>query len=43
MLLQPPGSPLLLLPDDRDDLGVDQDGIREDAVDLRLLVAEPGN
>ena len=42
MLLQPAGSPLLLLPDDRDDLGVDQDGVRG-AIDLRLLVAEPGN
>ena len=40
-LVQPGGGPLLLGPDDRDDLGVDQDGVRR-AVDLGLLVAEPG-
>lgn len=32
---------MLLGPDDRDDLGVDEDGVRR-TVDLGLLVAEPG-
>jgi hypothetical protein len=35
-LAQPGGGPLLLGPDDRDDLGVDQDRVRR-AVDLGLL------
>jgi hypothetical protein len=34
--------PLLLFPDDRDDLVVDDDGVRR-AVDLGLLVAELGD
>jgi hypothetical protein len=37
-----PLRPLLLLPDDRDDLGVHEDGVGS-AVDLRLLVAELGD
>jgi hypothetical protein len=40
-LAQPGGGPFLLGRDDRDDLGVDQDGVRR-TVDLGLLVAEPG-
>ena len=37
-----PLRPLLLLADDRDDLGVHEDGVGS-AVDLRLLVAELGD
>jgi hypothetical protein len=37
-----PLHPLLLLPDDREDLGVHQDRVRR-AVDFRLLVAELGH
>ena len=37
-----PARPLLLLPDDRDDLGVHQDGVGS-TVDLRLLVTELGD
>ena len=42
VLAQPGSGPFLLLPDDRDDLGIDQDGVRR-PVDLCLLVAEPGH
>ena len=42
VLLEPGSSPFLLFPDDRDDLGVDGDGVGG-AVDLGLLVAQPGD
>lgn len=37
----PPVGPFLLGADDRDDLGIDEDGVGR-TVDLGLLVAEPG-